>query len=123
MSDFTFVYEPDHKLNNQLNGKLFSVYYKNVLLHGYGDINTDENVYAVIKNEKYNMKSVDMNFMVDPERFKEVNLDGEYKSAEEIKESIDKYEMESAVKEPQFIIYLDWISGFNGSGHSEDFVV
>ncbi len=113
MSDFTFVYEPDHKLNSQFNGKLFSIYYKNVLLHGYGDINTSGNVYAVIKNEKDNMKSVDMNFIVDPERFKEVDLNGEYKSAEEIKESIDKYEMESAVKEPQFIIYPDWISGFN----------
>lgn len=113
MSDFTFVYDPDHKLNSYFNGKLFSVYYKNVLLHGYGDINTSENVYAVIRNEKDNMKSVDMNFMVDPEHFKEVNLDGEYKSTEEIKESVDKYEMESAVKEPQFIIYPDWISGFN----------
>lgn len=113
MSDFTFVYEPDHKLNSQFNGKLFSVYYKNILLHGYGDINTSENVYAVIKNEKDNMKSVDMNFMVAPECFNEVNLDGKYKYAGEIKKSIDKYEMESAVKGPQFIIYLDWISGFN----------
>ncbi|MDE6665717.1 MAG: dockerin type I repeat-containing protein, partial [Ruminococcus sp.] len=83
MSDFTFVYEPDHQLNHQFNGKLFSVYYKDVLLHGYGNINTDQNVYAVIK-EKDNYKSVEMNFVVDPERFKKVNLDGEYKSAEEI---------------------------------------
>ncbi len=112
MSDFTFVYEPDHQLNHQFNGKLFSVYYKGVLLHGYGDINTDENVYAVIK-EKNNYKSVEMNFIVDPERFKEVNLDGEYKSAEEIKESIDKHLMDAAEKGPQFIIYVDWISGFN----------
>lgn len=113
MSNFTFVYEPDHQLNHHFNGKLFSVYYKGVLLHGYGDINTDENVYAVIKKEKNNYKSVEMNFIVDPERFKEVNLDGEYKSAEEIKESINKYEMETAEKGPQFIIYVDWISGFN----------
>lgn len=112
MSDFTFVYEPDHQLNHQFNGKLFSVYYKDVLLHGYGDINTDQNVYAVIK-EKDNYKSVEMNFVVDPERFREVNLDGKYKSAEEIKESIGKYAMEAAEKEPQFIIYVDWISGFN----------
>lgn len=113
MTDFTFVYNPDHKLNSYFNGKLFSVYYKGVLVHGYGDINTDSNAYAVIRNEKDNLKSVDMNFIVSPERFKEVNLDGEYKSVEEIKESVDKYEMESAVTEPQFIIYADHKSGFD----------
>lgn len=113
MTDFTFVYNPDHKLNSYFNGKLFSVYYKGVLVHGYGDINTDSNAYAVIKNEKDNMKSVDVNLLVKPELYSEIDLDGEYKTIDEIKESIDKYEMESSVKEPQFIIYLDWISGFD----------
>lgn len=113
MTDFTFVYNPDHKLNSYFNGKLFSVYYKGVLVHGYGDINTDSNAYAVIKNEKDNLKSVDINLLVKPELYSEIDLDGEYKSAEEIKESVDKYEMESAVKEPQFIIYADYKSGFD----------
>lgn len=113
MTDFTFVYNPDHKLNSYFNGKLFSVYYKGVLVHGYGDINTDSNAYAVIKNEKDNLKSVEINLLVKPELYSEIDLDGEYKSAEEIKESVDKYEMESAVKEPQFIIYADHKSGFD----------
>lgn len=113
MSDFTFVYNPDHKLNSYFNGKLFSVYYKGVLVHGYGDINTDSNAYAVIKNEKDNMKSVDINLLVKPELYSEIDLDGEYKSAEEIKEYVYNMEMESAVTEPQFIIYADHKSGFD----------
>ncbi len=112
MSDFTFVYEPAHQLNHHSDGKFFSVYYKDVLLHGYGNINTYENVYAVIK-EKNDYKSVEVNFVVDPERFKEVNLDGEYKTVEEIKQSIDKYKLANAEKEPQFIIYARFTGNLN----------
>lgn len=102
MSDFTFVYEPDHNLNHQFNGKLFSVYYKGVLLHGYGNINTDGNVYAVIKNEKNNCKSVEMNFIIDPELFKEIDLNAEYLPEDDVLPTcID-------VQKPELIIYVDF---------------
>ena len=66
-SDFTFVYDPDHPLSSYYNGKLFSVYYKDTLLHGYGNINCDSNVFAVVGNTNA------VNFMVAPSLFAEVD--------------------------------------------------
>ncbi len=94
-SDFTFVYDPEHPLSNYYNGKLFSVYYKNILLHGYGNINCDGNVFAVIGT------SDAVNFMVDPILFTQVDLEQEILTEwDAIGTCID-------VEEPELILYAD----------------
>lgn len=94
-SGFTFVYDPDHPLSNYYNGKLFSVHYKNILLHGYGNINCDDNVFAVIGT------SDAVNFMVDPILFTQVDLEQEILSPLEVLSTcID-------VEEPELILYAD----------------
>lgn len=108
MRDFTFVYNPD----SRLDGKTFSVYYKGVLLHSYEDINAVGNAYVIIRNEKDNLKSVKID-LINSELYKDVELDGEYKTVEEIKQSVDKYELADAEKEPQFIIYADCTGNLN----------
>lgn len=103
MSNFAFVYNPD----SRLDGKTFSVYYKGVRLHSYEDIDAVGNAYVTIEN-----KSVKID-LINPELFKGIDLDGEYKTVEEIKQSVDKYELADAEKEPQFIIYADWTGNLN----------
>ncbi|MBR2914014.1 MAG: dockerin type I repeat-containing protein [Oscillospiraceae bacterium] len=94
-SDFTFVHDPDHPLASYFNGKLFSIYYKDILLHGYGNINCDENVYAVVG------KSDTVNFVVDPKLFTEVDTEQEILSGWDVLPTcID-------TEEPELIIYVD----------------
>lgn len=100
-SDFTFVYEPEHHLSHYFNGWCFSIYYQDILLHGYGNIGMYDNVYAAIVNEKDNCKSVDINFIVDPMLFNKIDLSMSCLSKEEVI-SKDMY-----VNEPELIIYID----------------
>lgn len=100
-SEFTFVYEPEHTLSNYFNGWCFSIYYKDILLHGYGNINLYDNIYAAIINEKNNCKSVDVNFIIDPMLINEIDLTSQCISKEE---AISK---DMHVNEPKLIIYVD----------------
>lgn len=96
-SDFTFVHDPDHPLSDYYNGKLFSIYYKNILLHGYGNINCDANVFAVVGDTNA------VNFVVDPKLFKQVDLEQEIlPPLEVIPTCID-------VEQPELILYVDTI--------------
>lgn len=94
-SDFTFVYDPDHPLSASYNGKLFSIYYKNILLHGYGNINSDASVFAIGGGNDT------VNFVVDPKLFTQVDLEQEILSPlEVIPTCID-------VETPELILYVD----------------
>lgn len=101
-SDFTFVYEPEHRLSEQFNGYVFSVYYKGMLIHGYGNLNTDSNVYAAVVKDKNDLKSVYMNLMLDPNTLAafDFDVDATCLSADEIKT------LYTNTKEPEKIIYV-----------------
>lgn len=101
LSDFTFVYELEYHLSHYFNGWCFSIYYQDILLHGYGNIGMYDNVYAAIVNKKDNCKSVDINFIVDPMLFNKIDLTIPCLSREE---AISK---DMHVYEPDFIIYAD----------------
>ncbi len=94
-SDFTFVYDPDHPLSDHYNGKLFSIYYKNILLHGYGNINCDSNVFAVVGGDDT------VNFVVDPKLFTQVD------SEQEILSPLDVIPTCIDVETPELILYVD----------------
>ncbi len=96
-SDFTFVYDPNHPLSNYYNGKLFSIYYKNILLHGYGNINCDANVFAVVGGNDT------VNFVVDPKLFTQVDL------KQEIVPPLDVIPTCIDVETPELILYVDAI--------------
>ncbi len=55
-SDFSFVYELEHRLSEQFNGYVFSVYYKGMLIHGY-DVYLNDNKIETYRN--YERKSSD----------------------------------------------------------------
>ncbi len=94
-SDFTFVYDPDHPLSDSYNGKLFSIYYKNILLHGYGNINWNASVFAIGGGNDT------VNFVVDPKLFTQVDLEQEIvPPLEVIPTCID-------VETPELILYVD----------------
>ncbi len=94
-SDFTFVYDPDHPLSDYYNGKLFSIYYKNILLHGYGNINCDASVFAVVGDTNA------VNFVVDPKLFTQVDLE------QEILSPLDVIPTCIDVETPELILYVD----------------
>ncbi len=96
-SDFTFVYDPDHPLSDYYNGKLFSIYYKNILLHGYGNINCDASVFAVVGDTNA------VNFVVDPKLFTQVDLE------QEILSPLDVIPTCIDVETPELILYVDVI--------------
>ncbi len=96
-SDFTFVHDPDHSLSDYCNGKLFSIYYKNMLLHGYGNINCDANVFAVVGDTNA------VNFVVDPKLFAQVDL------KQEILSPLDVLPTCIDVETPELILYVDTI--------------
>lgn len=64
--DFTFVHEPEHPLKSHLRGNVFSIYYKDVLLHGYANLNTDCNVYATIDH---------VQLLADPAQIMQIDTD------------------------------------------------
>ena len=70
MSDFTFVCSPDHPLSNHFAGPCFYVYYKDILAHGYGDLDEYDNVYAAF-NYKGNPT---IELLIAPEKYKEIDL-------------------------------------------------
>ncbi len=94
-SDFTFVYDPDHPLSYYYNDKLFSIYYKNILLHGYGIFNCDASVFAVVGDTNA------VNFVVDPKLFTQVDLD------QEIVPPLDVIPTCIDVETPELILYVD----------------
>ncbi len=96
-SDFTFVHAPDHPLSDYYNGKLFSIYYKNILLHGYGNINCDANVFAVVGDTNT------VNFVVDPKLFTQVDPE------QEILSPLDVIPTCIDVETPELILYVDTI--------------
>lgn len=87
-SDFTFVYVPDHSLNNLLNGSVFSIYYRGILLHGYGNINTGSNAYAAVINTSNNRKYVAVNFVTEPEKIMESDTELPCIAIEDLSEKI-----------------------------------
>ncbi len=94
-SDFTFVHDPDHPLSDSYSGKLFSIYYKNILLHGYGNINWDASVFAIGGGNDT------VNFVVDPSLFTQVDLD------QEIMPPLDVIPTCIDVETPELILYVD----------------
>lgn len=118
-SDFRFVHDPNHPLGNYRSGKLFSIYYKDILLHGYGNLNTDCNAFAAIG--KYDA----VNFVVDPKLFAQVDTQQEVVPPWEVLPTcID-------TEKPQLILYVDdrdekspdllteqWVSAVRRNGFS-----
>ncbi len=98
-SDFTFVHDPDHPLSDYYNGKLFSIYYKDILLHGYGNLNCDANVFAAIGDTNA------VNFVVAPSLFTQVDLE------QEILSPLDVIPTCIDVETPELILYVDTIGG------------
>ena len=94
-SDFTFVHDPAHPLSDYYNGKLFSIFYKDILLHGYGNINCYDNVFAIVGKPDV------INFVVDPILFTQVDVEQEIPSGWDVLPTcID-------TEEPELIIYVD----------------
>lgn len=98
LSDFTFVYDPNHPLNYYINGKCFYVYYKDLLVHGYGDINLYDNVYAAIDFE--GVSSV--NLLSDLSTYHELNTEKWDISVNDLTNNF-----EYAEKKLERIIYVD----------------
>ncbi|MBP0971708.1 MAG: dockerin type I repeat-containing protein [Oscillospiraceae bacterium] len=73
LSDFKLVYAPDHPLTKKAGGPCFYVYYQDTLVHGLGDIDLRNNVYAAFdKNGK-----VTLQLLASPEAFLSVDLSGQ----------------------------------------------
>jgi hypothetical protein len=70
MSDFTFVYSPDHPLSNHFAGPCFYVYYKGILAHGYGDLGEYDNVFAAFDYKG----NPTIELLIAPEKYKEIDL-------------------------------------------------
>ena len=85
MSDFTFVCSPDHPLSNHFAGPCFYVYYKDILAHGYGDLDEYDNVYAAFDYKG----NPTIELLIDPEKYKEIDLAPEKILSEE--EAIDEW--------------------------------
>lgn len=79
-SDFVLVYTPDHPLEGYLGDNVFSVYYKGILCHGWGNLNTDSNVFVT---------SCQINFVMKPERYSEADTEAKCLSLEELAECVE----------------------------------
>lgn len=79
-SDFVLVYTPDHPLEGYLGNNVFSVYYKGILCHGWGNLNADSNVYVT---------SCQINFVMNPERYAEADTEAKCLSVEELAERVE----------------------------------
>lgn len=100
MSDFTFIYSPDHPLSHFFAGPCFYVYYKGILAHGYGDLDEYDNVYAAFDYKG----NPTIELLIAPEKYKEINLDPENMLSED--EAIEEW-MRST-HDVCKIIYLDY---------------
>ncbi len=98
MSDFTFVYNPD----NYLAGEIFSVYYRGVLVHGYGDFDSDSSVYAGVTKRNDGLREVTINLVKAPEEIMAVDFSAERLSRYDMQKLLDSEEY------PEFIIYVDY---------------
>ena len=97
-TDFTFVYAPDHPLTDLVDGKCFYVYFRDILVHGYGDINTYSNVYAAITDKGM----VQIELIADPEIYCALDLDVVCISEDALKQTL-QYEAQDIEK----IVYVD----------------
>ena len=70
MSDFTFVYSPDHPLSHFFAGPCFYVYYKGILAHGYGDLDINDNAFAAFDHKGY----LTIELLIAPEKYKEIDI-------------------------------------------------
>lgn len=77
--DFTLVYDPQHPLG-YFGGHYFYIYFKDILAHGYANINLEGNVYAVIERNG----AVRFEFLVNPENYYEVDLNAPRITSEEL---------------------------------------
>ena len=99
-TDFTFKYVPNASFLGFPNG-YFKIYYKDVLLNGYGGVNKDEIVFATIHSNKNVLTHTEINFVVDPMLYTEVDTDAKCLSKEEIASKYEYYQ------EPEKTIYID----------------
>lgn len=76
LSDFKFVYNPEHGMQSSFTW-CFNVYYKDILLHGYGDINTSQNVYAGVHKDANGNVSAEVELLYEPEVYSKVDLSEE----------------------------------------------
>lgn len=79
-SDFVLVYTPDHPLEGYLGNNVFSVYYKGVLCHGWGNLNADSNIFVT---------SLQINFVMKPERYAEVDTEEKCLSLKELADCVE----------------------------------
>ena len=100
LSDFKLVYASDHPLARQIGGPAFYVYYKDLLVHGYGDLGRSQNVYAAIEAGG----SPVFELLVSPEEIAAVDLDAACVSEEKLKQH-------NPVGKAEKIIYIDSRSG------------
>ena len=73
LSDFKLVYAPDHPLTEKAGGPTFYVYYQDTLVHGLGDIDLLNNVYAAFDQNG----NVTIQLLASPEDFRSVDLSGQ----------------------------------------------
>lgn len=79
-SDFVLVYTPDHPLEGLLGNNVFSVYYKGILCHGWGNLNTDSNVFVTSRQ---------INFVMKPERYAEADTEAKCLSLKELADCVE----------------------------------
>ena len=73
LSDFRLVYDPEHPLTEKAGGPCFYVYYQDTLVHGLGNLDLRNNVYAAFDKSG----KVTLQLLASPEAFLSVDLSGE----------------------------------------------
>lgn len=71
--DFTLKYIPDASFLGLPNG-YFKIYYKEILLNGYGGINKDEIVFATVHSNNHVLTYAEINFIVDPIMYTQIDI-------------------------------------------------
>lgn len=102
MSDFTFEYSPEHPLSYHFAGPCFYVYYKGVLVHGYGDLSEADNVFAAFEYKGSPITEL----LIAPEKYKEIDVAPENMLSED--EAIDEWMF--STHDVCKIIYMDHIN-------------
>ena len=93
LSDFKLVYAAEHPFTRRIGGPVFYVYYKDMLVHGYGDLGLDGNVYAAIEKDG----SPVFELLVTPEEIAALDLNAECVSDETLKLHYPKTEAEKII--------------------------
>ena len=73
LSDFKLVYDPEHPLTEKAGGPCFYVYYQGTLVHGLGNLDLLNNVYAAFDKDG----KVTLQLLAAPEAFLSVDLSGQ----------------------------------------------